>query len=675
MYESIEDKNNAIDKLKNYSGNNPYLLSLKLDVIVKQNLAKLNALNVEYILKNWNFQPKKVEKIVKVTDWYGNKLKEKWQTDFVPEKVLIKTVLGETDVYFHCFVQYRKNVEPSYAFLSKNGLIGDFLIEDYHNTVVDFDRYDRLSLSRTPDSPRTLKEHQKEAVQFLISRKKCILADDMGLGKTTSLTVASIEGNFDAILIICPASLKSNWFNELTNYVAERDISIIGGVNEMKKGEIERYLGYAEGKSGKKLSELQQEAKERGKWTDNRYVIINFDILDDVYKLSKARSKEGLEKALENSPMLKFLLNKKSLIIIDEAHKLSNNTSDRYKIVKDLIKKSNPHSIYLSTGTPITNDPANYFNLLALINDPLTSDREFYYMRYCNAFKMPINEQQKEKKQRISREFITSHGKQTWYDLDDEEKDELNGIIDKRVIQKIIPKGGKNLEELKLKTAHVYLRRTKADIGDLPPKYIHERVFELDAIQMMEYTRLWDEYEAAKLEENPSKEINKELIEGGLYRKYLSNQMVPHTIKLAEKCLERGEKIVIACCYDEELYTLRDYFKDKCVIYNGKMSLKEKDEAIKKFNNDENITVFIGNIIAAGVGITLTASRIIIFNNFSYVPGDNQQMQDRVHRIGQTRDVHIFYQFFRDTQYEKMWDTVISKSVVIDQVIKKEDEK
>ena len=675
MYESIEDKNNAIDKLKNYSGNNPYLLSLKLDVIVKQNLAKLNALNVEYILKNWNFQPKKVEKIVKVTDWYGNKLKEKWQTDFVPEKVLIKTVLGETDVYFHCFVQYRKNVEPSYAFLSKNGLIGDFLIEDYHNTVVDFDRYDRLSLSRTPDSPRTLKEHQKEAVQFLISRKKCILADDMGLGKTTSLTVASIEGNFDAILIICPASLKSTWFNELTNYVAERDISIIGGVNEMKKGEIERYLGYAEGKSGKKLSELQQEAKERGKWTDNRYVIINFDILDDVYKLSKARSKEGLEKALENSPMLKFLLNKKSLIIIDEAHKLSNNTSDRYKIVKDLIKKSNPHSVYLSTGTPITNDPANYFNLLALINDPLTSDREFYYMRYCNAFKMPINEQQKEKKQRISREFITSHGKQTWYDLDDDEKDELNGIIDKRVIQKIIPKGGKNLEELKLKTAHVYLRRTKADIGDLPPKYIHERVFELDAIQMMEYTRLWDEYEAAKLEEDPSKEINKELIEGGLYRKYLSNQMVPHTIKLAEKCLERGEKIVIACCYDEELYTLRDYFKDKCVIYNGKMSLKEKDEAIKKFNNDENITVFIGNIIAAGVGITLTASRIIIFNNFSYVPGDNQQMQDRVHRIGQTRDVHIFYQFFRDTQYEKMWDTVISKSVVIDQVIKKEDEK
>lgn len=675
MHQEIEKKNTAIDLLKNYDGINTYLLALKRDIITYKKVDKLTDFNVDYILKNINYQIKDINKIVRVIDWYGDELKDKWETDFRIEKVLIKKLLGETDKFYHCFIQYRKNVEPSYAFLKKNGIIGNFLLEDYHNISIDFDRYDKLSMSRTPDKPRKIKNHQKEAVQFLISRKKCILADDMGMGKSTSLTVASIEGNFDAILIICPASLKSNWFNELTNYVSEKDISIIGGVNEMKKNEIEKYLGYGEGKSGKNLNELKEEAKERGKWTDNRYVIINFDILDDVYKVSRAKTKEGMEKAMENSPMLKFLLNKKSLIIIDEAHKLSNNTSDRYKIIKDLINKSNPHSIYLSTGTPITNDPANYFNLLSLLNDPLTIDREFYYMRYCDAFKMPINEQQKQKKQQLTQEFLNSHNKNTWYDLTVEEKKSLNDIINKRVIQKIIPKGGKNLEELKMQTAHVYLRRTKDDIGDLPPKYIHERVFELNKEQMAEYKKLWDEYEAAKLEEDSSKELNKELIEGGLYRKYLSNQMVPNTIKLAEKCLARGEKIVIACCYDDELYTLRDYFKDKCVIYNGKMSLKEKDEAIKKFNSDPNVMIFIGNIIAAGVGITLTSSRVVIFNNFSYVPGDNSQFQDRVHRIGQTRDVHIFYQFFKDTQYEKMWNTVLSKSLIINQVIKKEDEK
>ena len=562
MHQEIEKKNTAIDLLKNYDGINTYLLALKRDVITYKKVDKLTDFNVDYVLKNINYQIKDINKIVRVIDWYGDELKDKWETDFRIEKVLIKKLLGETDKFYHCFIQYRKNVEPSYAFLKKNGIIGNFLLEDYHNISIDFDRYDKLSMSRTPDKPRKIKNHQKEAVQFLISRKKCILADDMGMGKSTSLTVASIEGNFDAILIICPASLKSNWFNELTNYVSEKDISIIGGVNEMKKNEIEKYLGYGEGKSGKNLNELKEEAKERGKWTDNRYVIINFEILDDVYKVSRAKTKEGIEKAMENSPMLKFLLNKKSLIIIDEAHKLSNNTSDRYKIIKDLINKSNPHSIYLSTGTPITNDPANYFNLLSLLNDPLTIDREFYYMRYCDAFKMPINEQQKQKKQQLTQEFLNSHNKNTWYDLTVEEKKSLNDIINKRVIQKIIPKGGKNLEELKIQTAHVYLRRTKDDIGDLPPKYIHERVFELNKEQMAEYKKLWDEYEAAKLEEDSSKELNKELIEGGLYRKYLSNQMVPNTIKLVEKCLARGEKIVIACCYDDELYTLRDYFKD-----------------------------------------------------------------------------------------------------------------
>ena len=105
------------------------------------------------------------------------------------------------------------------------------------------------------------------------------------------------------------------------------------------------------------------------------------------------------------------------------------------------------------------------------------------------------------------------------------------------------------------------------------------------------------------------------------------------------------------------------------------MSLKEKDEAIRKFNNDENITVFIGNIIAAGVGITLTASRIIIFNNFSWTYAENSQFQDRVHRIGQTRDVHIFYQFFKNTQYEKMWNTVLRKKGISDTVILSEKEK
>lgn len=70
-------------------------------------------------------------------------------------------------------------MEPMYVFLSKRGLIGDFMLENFNDLKVDFDRYDQLSSIRRPESTRLIKEHQKEGIKFLLSRKKCILADDM----------------------------------------------------------------------------------------------------------------------------------------------------------------------------------------------------------------------------------------------------------------------------------------------------------------------------------------------------------------------------------------------------------------------------------------------------------------------------------------------------------------
>ena len=151
--------------------------------------------------------------------------------------------------------------------------------------------------------------------------------------------------------------------------------------------------------------------------------------------------------------------------------------------------------------------------------------------------------------------------------------------------------------------------------------------------------------------------------------------MVPNTIKMCNEFISEGEKVVIMCCYDEELYTLQDYYGEKCVIYNGKMSLKEKDKAINEFKNNEDVKVFIGNLQAASVGITLICSCKLIFNNISYVPSDCQQAEDRIHRIGQTRPCDVYYQMFRGTQYEKMWNIVLRKQLIIEQVIKKENEK
>lgn len=673
MVIGIEEKNKSIDILRNYEGENPYIIKLKNDLIYRNK--SLNDFNTEYVLKNFDKKPKLIDKTIKITEWYGKKLKEDFNIDFIPTVLKIKFLLGETDTTFHCLAKYRQSVDYDYIFLNKKGVMTNFVLDDYHNVKVDFDRYNRLSLNRRHDKIRLIKPHQKEGIQFLLARKKCVLADDMGLGKSLELSVAALEGNFDCVLIICPASLKSNWFEELSFFIPEREISIIGGFNGLKKEELERYLGYGVGKSGKTVAELQAEAKERGKWNENRFVIVNYDILDDIFKLPVSRKKIDIEKAYNESPLLQFISNKKSLIIIDEAHSLSNMKSQQYKIINSLIRKGKPDSIYLATGTPITNNPLNYYNLLYLLDSEITNEWEHYIEHYCNGFKMPINEAEKAKKKQISEQYIKQHKKNNWYDLTDDEKKELNEIISKQVKCRWIPNGESNLEELKERTKHIYLRRTKEDFNDLPQKYVHERVYELTAEEQKEYEKLWEEYEREKLEENNNIDLNKELLEGGLYRKYLSNKMVPHTIDFVNKCLAKNEKVIIACCYDEELYALRDYYKDKCVVYNGKMSLKEKDHAKNEFINNPEIMVFIGNIRAAGVGLTLTVSRVLVYNTFDYTYATNVQMEDRIYRIGQTRDCHIFYQLFKNTDNERVWNIVLKKEYITNQIIKKESEK
>lgn len=680
MFDSIKAKNNAIDILTNYSGKNPYLLRLKRDVILCKKTNLLSDYVVEYVIKNKDFEPQWIGKNVKIADWLGEKMQNDYNIEFTPQLVRIFMYLGETSYAYYCTIKYRQNMEPMEIFLPKKGVLGNFLIEDYHTVNVDFDRYDNLSMSKDPD--RKLKSHQKEAIQFLLHRKKCILADDMGLGKTTELSVAAIEGNFDSVLIICPASLKNQWKNELMWYVTDKDVSIIDGVNDKTKPELEKILGYGIGKSGLKREQLLEEAKNRGKWENNRFVIVNYDILDEFYKIPKTRSAENIKIAYENSPMLQYVTNRKILLIIDEAHRLSNSNSDRYKIINDLIKRGKPHSIYLATGTPITNNPSNFYCLLKLLSEDITLDWNYYMERYCGAMKIPA----KGEKEKWSKFFFEKkkrdyekEGKVAptcWGELTPKERDELKEYISANARKITILKDPTNLEELKLKVSHIYLRRTKEEIlENLPNKTVHELFYDFNMKQEFEYARLWEEYEASQLKLNPTKEINKELLEGAVYRKYCSNEMIPYTIKLADELIKNGNKVVIATCFDEELYRLKEYYGDKCVVYNGKMSLKQKDAAKNKFITDENTKIFIGNIISAGVGITLTVSNKLIFNDISYVPSDNSQFQDRIYRIGQKKDVDIYIQVFKGTQYEKIWNTVLKKELTINSVIKTENEK
>jgi SWI/SNF-related matrix-associated actin-dependent regulator 1 of chromatin subfamily A len=129
------------------------------------------------------------------------------------------------------------------------------------------------------------------------------------------------------------------------------------------------------------------------------------------------------------------------------------------------------------------------------------------------------------------------------------------------------------------------------------------------------------------------------------------------------------KKVIIFTNFTDELLELAEHFGKKCVIHYGPMTEREKQRSVDNFQNNPNVRVFIGNIKSAGVGITLTESDVVIFNSFDWVPGANEQAEDRAYRIGQKNNVTVYYQLFEDTISTRMWEVLQNKKDVISTIM------
>lgn len=626
-------KTNAVDKayeiIKGYNGYSNYMKYLQYKVNSCHYI--LNDFDIEYIINNKDFVPYELNKTVKISVDFGKKLDEKFLIGFTPEKIRISSVIGEMGNSFHCYIQYRQSVPPVLTYVNKNNILTPLETVDYNTVEVDFDKYDKSS-----KDGRKLKILQKEGIKFLLANRKCILADSMGCGKTIQSIIAAMASNSKKILIITTASLKTNWKRELTIYNDEKDIQILQGSKDEicdKKYVIANYdilINYYEVPT-ETVYETEYVYNENGKREVIRKpVMVKSKDGQLIEKQKKSTRKDVIEECLKNSPLF---LNKFDCVIIDEAQKLSNNSSNRYKVIDDFLKRAKPNYVFLLTGTPLTNKPINLYYILKLIDAPITRDYRYFIKRYCDA-----------------KTFRLKTGK------------EVTTI-----------NGASNLEELREKIKHLYIRRLLTEMTDMVDKNIITKTYDLTESQRVEYERLWQEYLDAQTEQdNENSEQYRQLVEGILVRQYLAKQMVDNTIKLVDNMLEEGGKVIIVCTFSEEIAMFKDYYKKKCVVYDGKMTAKAKDKAEQAFNNDKNVRVFIGQILAAGVGLNLVVANKMVFNSYSWVAADNAQIEDRIYRLTQKNDVTCVYQLFNDSMSKHMYDTVIGKKNMMDTIIKSE---
>ena len=623
----------ALDTLRFYTGTNNQILYLKNKF--ERGDTYLSDFDVQYINHNDDFEPFEVNKTVKISRLLGEALQEKYNIDFTPEMLYIYRIIGEMGNSWHAYAQFRKSVPMQLMYLSKNGILTDVRDTDYTKYPFDASKYDEI----TKERGIKLRPHQIDGIKFLLTNRRCVLADSMGLGKSFQAIVAALEGGFKRILVICPASLKTNWRNEISTYENKDNITIINGrkwVNDSKF----TIINYDIVQNFYKIPyEIEYEDGTRGDIdgsdANGRIPVIvkNKSNGKKEPKLVKSRKKDVIKECLKNSPMF---LEEFDCVIIDEAQKLSNNTSIRYKVIYDFLQKSNPKAVFLLTGTPLTNRPMNLYHILKLINAEVTADYKYYCKRYCGGREMRL---------RDGRTIM------------------LNG-------------DATNLDELREKIKKIYIRRLLSDTPGMVKKSVFTRIYDLDERQMEDYSKLWDEYQRAQeARGNFDSEEYRTLVEGTLVRQFLSKEMVKNSIELAEEMIEDDKKVIIACVYQEEMDLFKEHFGKKAVVYNGKMTVKQKDAAQKKFKEDPKVKVFIGQIIAAGVGLNLENSQVCIMNSFSYVPADNLQFQDRIYRLSQTKDVEVYFQLFNDTVSYDIWDKVLSKQYIIDSVIATEDKK
>jgi SWI/SNF-related matrix-associated actin-dependent regulator 1 of chromatin subfamily A len=178
---------------------------------------------------------------------------------------------------------------------------------------------------------------QKAGIAYALNRKNTLIADEMGMGKgIQAIGVINTDPSISTVLVVCPATLKLNWQNELNKWLVRKmSVGIVG--NDVPETNI---------------------------------VIVNFDILVKWHEVLTSRVWD--------------------LLIIDESHKVKNPKAQRTQHLlgdtKNGIEPIEAHRKLFLTGTPIVNRPLELWTLLHAI-DPQGMGRNFfgYAKRYCNA--------------------------------------------------------------------------------------------------------------------------------------------------------------------------------------------------------------------------------------------------------------------------------------------------
>ena len=440
------------------------------------------------------------------------------------------------------------------------------------------------------------------------------LCDDMGLGKTiqtiTALSKAYSHCVINKILIVCPAIMRLTWEQEITNWF-----------------HID-YSYYPDKLPSNYLTQVVTKKSEEIN-PDATIVICSYEYAASRYATKKPLAFYGFD-----------------AVVFDESHKIKNPKSARTKACLQffLFMEQNVKFKVLLTGTPITKG----------IDDLYTQLRPFF---------------DKETTKKLL-------GKSIW-DFRERFMYKKVGLFGTEYY------GCKKPDELKDIMSKVSLRRKKCDVLKELPQLLHEKVY-IDVPKTLADESLKYVDTAIKAVMGDSwKGVDKDEIDHiATMRKNLGVAKIKGAVEYIKYLLDKEDsryeankkKLVVFAYHNDVIKTLARVLNFNVNVRTeyiiGETPSNKRQELITKFQSDDEDApqILLLNILAGGVGITLTKAHTEVFAELDWTPANIAQAEARCHRIGQTEDVNVVFLLAKDSLDSHIFKVIDKKMQVLDLV-------
>ena len=324
-------------------------------------------------------------------------------------------------------------------------------------------------------------------------------------------------------------------------------------------------------------------------------------------------------------------------IILDESQNIKNHKSATAKAVKMLHSQSK----FSLTGTPIENSLNDLWSQMDFVNEGLL----FHHAKFKSYFLNPIQK-----------------------DLNDAKSDRLKELIHPFILGR---KKSQVAPELPSKTEQILLcgmsEGQQSLYEKIKSKYRNEILLKIeeDGIQKSRMHILSGLMKLRQIANHPL--LIKEEIDSGKY------ELLKEKLAIA---IENGHKVLIFSQFVEFLKIIKAHLEESHLPFSyldGSTSSKQRNIEVQQFKNDENIQVFLISLKAGGTGLNLQEADYVFMMDPWWNPAAEKQAEDRAHRIGQTKKVHVYKFITKDSLEEKILKLQHKKTNLSSKIINYED--